>query len=1354
MRRALALVLLLAACATGRPREQKRTPEPGLTGWQALGEGRRADAEKVWAEGLSRAPDDLVALFGRAAIAFEQGRSAAAAADYAAILRAAAAPGAPASDFTPALAAVAATRVRTLFPDLTPPERRQLLEVVRPAELARAPALPWQARLALALFASDAARRARDAVALGRDAVGAGCARQVFQVGWLGPLANLDLDAPPPRPLPAPITWSPLAATGCRVSLPPAAGGRGGARLLRAAIDVAGGRYDVVLDYPGEARIAIDGGGPFVHGAGDWYGPRTAAARVELATGRHEIELRVASSAGEGELAFLVLPVLPSVAGAATFVDPRGLAAAAVPPAGQRRPVAMTPLPMVLSPAGRGAAVSALAAYCDALVATRAGAVDAAWTARERLRALPRFALGLSLAGTIAREDPTVPTSFARDTARGLLRAAVAVDPGLARAWQALSVAELEDDCHREAMDAAAAAARAAPGWWAPELMRAHAHKLRGLDFDADRALEAAAAKAGLGSASVSETATNAASDGPCQVLEALRRNAEERRQLARAERLARAVDDGCGGVEARVDRMRIRGDTAGAIAALEVALRLDPERDDLTSELSQLLAAAGRHGEALAALAARVAEEPWNPSRQLRLADAQAAAGQVTAARETVAEALAARPDVGDVRRAARALGIALPLDGFRVDGRAAIRAFEAAGARYQAPAVMVLDRAVTRVFPSGAVMTLTHQIVRVDSKDAIDRWGEVAVPSGAELLTVRTHKRDGSTREPEEIAGKETISAADLEIGDFVEWEYVETHAPSAAFAPGFMGERFFFQSFEAPLARSEMVVIAPAALALEIDKRAGAPHAESRLAADGTRVTSFNVIGAPQLFAERASVPQIEYVPSVRVSSGVDWGRWARYLAEELHDAIRSSPAVRARGAALAAAAGLNPEARATALVAWVTDTIEATEDFAEPASFSLARGRGTRLTVALALARELGLAARLVLARSLLVAEAGAPAPPQELDDFDDTLLELDIGGKKRFVDLRLRHAAFGYLPPGLDGARTLEIGAAPARFAIARSAAPEDRRTVDMTIRLDEQGGGAAVATEELAGWPALEWAELCDRFGADHARLRQDFEQRWLGVQFPGARLRDLEVDLPRAGGRGQGTARVRYSFFSSHLAVPIGRTPKEALEMRIEPTFFRSQPGRRFAAEPQRVTGLMLGFDVPVRMTATVELPGSAHVDDVYLSRARDVVVSRAGGYRFVEDRELRPGRAGRPSVLVLRRESALPIMRVSPADYAAVAADLRRVDGAEQEEIRIRLSGPEGRPMIMTASVMMRATRRLGSAPLLVAATLLAACGPTPGRTGPNADGWWSGARPTRSAWIRPVPATSSRWYGPGPG
>jgi hypothetical protein len=95
-----------------------------------------------------------------------------------------------------------------------------------------------------------------------------------------------------------------------------------------------------------------------------------------------------------------------------------------------------------------------------------------------------------------------------------------------------------------------------------------------------------------------------------------------------------------------------------------------------------------------------------------------------------------------------------------------------------------------------------------------------------------------------------------------------------------------------------------------------------------------------------------------------------------------------------------------------------------------------------------------------------------------------------------------------------------------------------------------------------------------------------------------------------------------------------------------------------------------MLGFDVPTRMTATVELPGAARLDAP--AAGGDLVVARAGGYRFVEARDVEPGR---PNVIVLRRESTLPIMRVPPADYAGVAADLRRVDGAEQAEIRIRL-------------------------------------------------------------------------------
>ena len=574
--------------------------------------------------------------------------------------------------------------------------------------------------------------------------------------------------------------------------------------------------------------------------------------------------------------------------------------------------------------------------------------------------------------------------------------------------------------------------------------------------------------------------------------------------------------------------------------------------------------------------------------------------------------------------------------------------------------------------------------------------------------MLTLRTHKPDGTTREPEEIAGKETVSAANVAIGDYIEWELLETKAAAGAFAPGFLGDRFYFQSFDAPLDRSELVLVTPRQTKLAFDRRGRAPAPRAQDGPDDTTVTTFATTSVPQLFVERAAVPATEYVPSVRASSALEFSVWTRYVAEQLFGTTRSSPALRERAAARGRAkragrAGRAGEVRrapsnpspgdharlAAAVVAWVTENIEAVDDLRDGATQTLARGSGNRLALILALLRELGVPARPVLARSRLVAEAAAPAPTQELDDFADALVEIDLptGRGPVYVDPRLRHAAFGYLPPNLDGARTLSL--ADGRLGVARSSGTADHRSVDVTIRLDEQGGGVAVATEELTGWPALEWAELVEKFGADRARLRQDFEQRWLGVQFPGARLRDLEVTLPRdAPGAAAQPVHVRYSFVSPQLAV------RGDHEMKLLPTFFRSQPGRRFATEPQRSTTLVLGFDVPFHMTATVELPRAAKLVEP-LGAPADGRVERKGAYRFVEERRRRAARPSEASgvgvgrggaeapdvdVLVLTRESTLPLTRVEPADYAGVAADLRRVDGLEQQEIRIRLRGARG--------------------------------------------------------------------------
>jgi tetratricopeptide (TPR) repeat protein len=1252
VRRACAAALLaLAGCAAPLGLGAGRAEDAAtLAAWRALEEGHAAEAQAAFEARLRAAPEDVLARFGRATLTYEHGAPATALDDYTAAL-AAMARGAASANTIALLAPVAAARALALDDDVSPSARHraEAALLALPAGSADGTALPWPARLELARLGDRAARRAGDAQALEREASGRGCADAVFDAGTLGSLPHLDLDGHAPAS--AQATWRPAIVSGCRVVVTTREG-RPAAVRLRAAAEVPAGTYDLVLDYDGQAAVFVDGTAAFTHGSETRFGPRVSAFPLVVPAGRHDLEVRIAATGGRAELALLLMPRAAGVA--VRFVDPRGgTPGQGAAPGSSLPPVSQGP-------------DEALLQYGLAFAAHRAGDTDAALSAAAWLAARRRFAPGLTLAGAIERDDPTRPAGVARDAARGLFRAALDADAGAARAAEALAAIELEDEHLREAIDDARLAARAAPRWWAPEVVLAHALRARGLELDADRALDRAAGVGG------------APGDQPCLLVEALLRRADDRRDLRAREDLETALAKCDATSEVRLERLRARGDLGAEERALRTALALAPDRDDLGQDLAKVLGAEGRRKDAIETLAALVRRSPDDPFLRVRLADAQAAAGQTHAARETALGALALRPDSAEVRRMARALGVALPLDAFRLDGRTVIEAFEASRRRYAAPAVVVLDRSVERVFPNGATLTLTHEIVRVQSKDAIDRWAEVDVPAGAEVLTLRTHKPDGTTREPEEIAGKETVSAANVAIGDYIEWELLEARAPSPAFAPGFLGDRFYFQSFDAPLDRTELVLVSPRGGKLSFDRRGGAPAPQTTDGPEGTVVTTFKGSGVPQLYVERAAVPPIEYVPSVRASSGVDFRAWTRYVAEQLSGTTRSSPALRERARQLAAeasrapAAGRPAAAVVASVVGWVTENVDAVDDLRDGATQALARGSGNRVALILALLREAGVRARPVLARSLLSAPADAAAPAEELDDFADTLIQVDPGGgdgrDPLFVDPRLRHAEVGYLPPSLDGARSLALP--DGAFGVARSSATADHRSVEVTIRLDEQGGAAAIATEELTGWPALEWAELVEKLGADRGRLRQDFEQRWLGVQFPGARLGDLDITLPKKEGAAA-AVRVRYSFVSSQLAV------KGDHEMRLLPTFFRSQPGRRFATEPRRSTTLLLGFDVPFRMTATVELPRAAKVvDEPDLER-----VERKGAYRFVEERRLRPAAAttGAPAseVLVLTREALLPLSRVSPAEYPGVAADLRRVDGLEQREIRIRLRG-----------------------------------------------------------------------------
>ncbi len=1198
----LALLLTGSGCASTAQARRVGEPESdSARGWLALRAGKPAVAANDFTQALARDPWDARALFGAANLAYERGDSQAALGHALALIEAAS----HGRDFQAmALAPAALARVSRLLKEV--PDRRPAEDRLLALASER---LPWQAQYALALIAMDIARKRADEALMAKASARAGCVPSMSFVGSGGRLPLLDLDADTFVPLDRP---RPLVAAGCQFQFN-AADSRNGIRVLRSEIALPRGRYDIVLDFIGPARLRVDQGPWFRHGGTlERYGSQWSANRIEVAAGKHTIEIRIGTYGSTADLALLALP--------ATQVTP-------------------------VAPVDPSDADTVMADLALGLVANLTGDVEALVTQVERLSSRPRFTLGLAAAARLGESDPTRPSDIMRDKARALWQQALAIDPGMARVWLDLSRLERQNDRLREATVDAERARKTAPAWWPAHLALASALRGQGLEHPADVALAAGLALTDDGR-------------GACEVLDQAFHRAEAREDLGSATHLVARL----GRCDAQNDSARIfaqrRGELDKALWLLRRALPTSAEPLWLRSEIADLLVAQGRLSSAQSELEALTLAAPRDTRVRIRLADAEAAQGASQRASATLVEALRRFPGRDDVRRAARLAGLALPLDAYRVDGEKVIREYLASGKAYQAPAVVVLDRAVERVFPDGSRLLLTHSITQVLSKDAIESVGEVQVPDGAEILHLRTRKADGSFREAEEIAGKSSISVPDLGVGDFVESETIEAKAPREAFAPGFIGERFYFQSFDAPLDRSEYVLVAPATMPLDVNSRADAPAAVTTVGPDGTRVLTFRVRSKPQVFPEPSAVPATEWIPSVRVSSGITIEAWSRFIADRMARLSRGSPELRGVAEGIAKRAGRDRSAWPEAIVAWVRQHVEPEVDYGVSATVTLARHRGNRAVLILALARSLGVPADLVLARSLLQAEADAPMSLPDLDDFRELMVRFPGREGDAFVDPQIRRAPFAYLMPGYDGAPAVVVG---TRQVVKAVSGVKNSRSVTLRARLESDGAAKVAVTEQLSGWPAVEWTELLDRAGKDRSKLRQEFEQNWLGQQFPGARLDTLSVEE----GAGSAGARVSYTFRSARMAARQGGV------LRLRPEFFEAQPGRRFGTEPQRKTALLLGYDIPLELDAEIALPSGAKVLDV--GQGGDV---RIGGARFIEQR--RVNKAGDNSEIIsLRRRSRLPIMRVLPSQYRHVAAELRTVDPIERGEIRIAVPG-----------------------------------------------------------------------------
>lgn len=1014
---------------------------------------------------------------------------------------------------------------------------------------------------------------------------------------------------------------------------------RSGVRTLRTTV-----RSDsdtIVLDISGQEAMRVWLDGTLIHRTDrtDRYAPRRSRFSVPVQPGAHVLELatsiprdrawvlvRAADSQGNA----LKATADGTKEGAGLRGDPQ-----------LRRP--SWPNSTAEDGPLSGPIYAPLRTYLAMDAALADGDTDIAERHLGGLDEADAFAFGWVMRAMFERNDPTRPRTSSTSREQTALESAIERDPRLESAQRSLLQLLLRrgDDSEASSMlaDLPKDRLRTVEG----ELLRHQIHGAAGEEHLARAALDRA----------------KAIDADNCAVLRYERAQARDLRDVKREDTLTAALGECSGSLDTRAALAQTRGDWDGAGTLWTEALRRKPDDIDTLESLAHLATLRGNVKAARAHLEAITELVPMRASSHIALADLSLAEGDVEGARTRVASALKFIPFSNGLRRLGSNLGLEDELLEYRVDGLERLEAYQKSGVTYEGAAeALVLDRSVARVYDGGGLRQVVHIVVHLLSKEALDRYGELETPPGAELLTLRSIKPDGHIFEPELVPGKEGVSLRHLEIGDFVEYEYVLEQPPSGV-VPGYVDvSTFRFQSFDVPYHRSELWVLAPASLELKTDRRNTPPQAvvtEVKHGGQTLRLSKFGVDQMPRLGVEPGTRSVLEEVPNVRIYTDVDVDGWMRSLAASVYYGRRSNPQLRAHVRRLVRGKESDTE-KLRVLWAWVVENIDDGGDLSSASTATFATRRGNRLVLLASMLELAGVPHEVWLARNRHGPKS-LPGGHPMVENYDAPMLAVTLEGREEpvMVMTASKVMPMGYLPPGYAGGQALRLPLMPDDAAGMATVPPvptkfADLRRWDLDILTDVTGEARVTGKITLTGGEAIAWRQALREIDAD--RIKEVFQQAELSW-LRGNDLAELEVT-----GADDLEAPLILSFEATTASLGVVQNGALLVRSDIVPLNL----GAPYVALPQRMTGMVVPYAPLQEATVRFEIRGGRLAE---LPEAVNLSGNFGSFQRKVD------GRPGGSSVTFELR-STLKTGVVEPHDYPKLSKFVRGVEAASAASLR----------------------------------------------------------------------------------
>ncbi|MBL8951890.1 MAG: hypothetical protein JNK82_13995 [Myxococcaceae bacterium] len=987
--------------------------------------------------------------------------------------------------------------------------------------------------------------------------------------------------------------------------------------------------------------VTLDGSVLFTRRTWERSASTVSSTVVSLKPGRHRLMVRCSKDEAQGHL-YVSVSRLDGAESGVVFSTPVG------PPPAKWEPNAHSPKPDApgLYP-DAASFVAALEPEVGPPLARFIAARDAMTRDRDGAKAavaeLPEGFGGASLrvlTANLSMQDRSVPTKVAKGRATRDLEAALELDKAHIGALIDTAQLALDDGRALDALELLGQA-RSHTKTVPAALLMLEARAQLALGVDAQAGITAKQALAAL--------------DGFCDALTLIYDLAVRRDAIAEQEQALERLRACPNSIGREAEAARAKGHVELAVKLYEELLASDVTHLPVATSLANLYVSQRRFEPARKLLERQSKLWPRNALLLKHLADVYEHEGNSNEALTMRERALTV--DGGDLvthRTVERMRSGRELLDKHAISTEEALKAYAAAPGDEDAPGAFVLDAAAVKVYPDGSSVDRIHIIQKALDQSGIQDLAEVDVPQGAYVLKMRTLKADGRVLEAESIEGKDTVSLPGVEVGDFVEYEYLLAHATRGPAQPGFTSSSFYFQIARQPNNWSTYTVVAPKGAGMKVDAH-NMVAPQPKVSGD-EEVFFHEERRVPPYIPEPSGPPSgNEWLPYVTVGAGQtgNEGVVAAYA-----DAFIDQGQVTHEVAAFAreAAKGKAGREAVMAVHAAVMHKLSGRDSgISMSAAASVAQDRGSRLLLEYAALKAVGFTVRIAAVRAFSADPAPYVFPSETLLPYLCLRVELtpaegEKGPTFVWLDPVFRFAPFGELPELAVG-REAYLLPEPGK-QLEKTTTPKMKtsngKVVKLKLELTEDGVLKGEGTETYVGFGASQLAEALDSVPPDQ---REQALQGALARYFGGAELSSVDMDAKREVGA---TVTVRYSFTAERFARAEGKS------LVFSQATYPALLGRRYLQVGMRRTPLFIDAAEESTTTATLTLP-----EGYTLTGALPSVKASCPYGRFERSEKVQ-GRT-----VTIDETYRIEMARVPPADYERFGQFAGEVDLVQGREL-----------------------------------------------------------------------------------